>query len=237
MYKESNGRSLIKTISWRALATLTTAALVYAFTGKLNVALAIGGIEVLLKLLLYFLHERTWNKISYGKKEIPPSVLWFTGLSGAGKSTIAEEVYKNLKNKGLKVEHLDGDKVRKIFPSTGFSKEDRDRHIKRVGFLASILEKNGIIVIASFISPYKESRDFVRNQCTNYKEVYVSTPLEECEKRDAKGLYAKVRKGEIKQFTGVDDPYEEPVNPEIIVSTVNQTVAESVQIVMAKLDY
>jgi adenylylsulfate kinase len=237
MFKESNSRSILKTISWRFWATVTTAALVLAFTGHLKIALAIGGIEVVLKILLYYLHERAWNKIPFGKKEIKPSVLWFTGLPASGKSTIAEGVYQKLKNKGFKVEHLDGDRVRSIFPATGFSKEERNRHIKRVGFLASMLEKNGVFVIASFISPYKESREFVRDLCSNFKEIFVSTPLDTCEKRDPKGLYAKARKGEITQFTGIDDPYEEPENPEIDVDTSNQSVDESVGFVMERLDY
>ena len=235
MFRESNERSVLKTISWRVLATLTTAALVYIFTGKLKIALYVGGIEAILKMLLYFLHERMWNRIHFGKKQMKPEVLWFTGLSGAGKSTIAEKVYQKLKSRGYKVEHLDGDKVREIFPKTGFSKDDRNRHIKRVGFLASVLERNGVFVVASFISPYKESRDFVRNQCLNFREIYVATPLEVCEQRDAKGLYAKARKGEITQFTGIDDPYEEPENPEITVDTTNQTIEESVSFVLQKL--
>lgn len=229
MFRESNGRSLIKTISWRFWATITTALLVYIFTGKLELALAIGGIEVLLKLILYYLHERTWNKISFGRKEVQPKVIWLTGLSGSGKSTIAEELYKKLKNKEIKVEYLDGDRVRDIFPKTGFSKEERDRHIKRIGFLASMLEKNGVIVIAAFISPYEEARQFVRDMCSNFIEVHVSTPLAECKRRDLKGLYAKAEKGEIKNFTGVNDPYEEPLNPELRIDTTNISVKEAVE--------
>ncbi|MDZ7739925.1 MAG: adenylyl-sulfate kinase [Bacteroidales bacterium] len=228
MFTESNSRSLIKTISWRFFATITTAAIVYAFTGRLNIALAVGGIEVILKLILYYFHERTWNKISYGKKEIKPKVIWLTGLSGSGKSTIAEALYKKLKSKGLKAEYLDGDRVRDIFPKTGFSKEERDRHIKRIGFLASILEKNGVIVIAAFISPYEESRQFVKNLCNNFIEVHVSTPLEECKKRDIKGLYAKAESGEIKNFTGIDDPYEVPLHPDLRIDTTNITVNQAV---------
>ncbi len=237
MFRESNRRSAIKTISWRVLATLTTAALVYIFTGKLKIALYVGGIEVVLKMALYFLHERVWNNIRYGKKQLKPKIIWFTGLSGAGKTTIAEAVYKKIQAQGIKVEHLDGDKIREIFPKTGFSKEDRNRHIKRVGYLASMLEKNGISVVASFISPYKESRDFNRNLSENFREVYVSTPLEVCEQRDLKGLYAKARKGEITQFTGIDDPYEIPEHPEITVDTSNQTVEESVKEVMDQLNF
>ena len=229
MFRESNGRSLIKTISWRFWATITTALLVYIFTGKLELALAIGAIDVLLKLILYYFHERTWNKISFEKKEVQPKVIWLTGLSGSGKSAIAEGLYKKLKNKELKVEYLDGDRVRDIFPKTGFSKEERDRHIRRIGFLASMLEKNGVIVIAAFISPYEEARQFARDLCSNLIEVHVSTPLAECKRRDTKGLYAKAEKREIKNFTGVDDPYEEPLNPELRIDTTNISVKEAVE--------
>ncbi len=235
MYIEKKRRSVLKTISWRILATLTTAALVLFFVGEIKIALAVGGIEVVIKMILYFLHERWWNTIKFGKKEIEPRVIWFTGLSGSGKSTLSEGLYEKLKDKGLKVEHLDGDSIRDIFPKTGFSKEERNRHIRRVGFLASKLEQNGVIVIASFISPYQETRDFVRGLCKNFIEVYVSTPLEECERRDVKGLYAKARKGEITQFTGIDDPYEVPVNPEISIDTTNISVEEAVKEIMKKV--
>ena len=156
-----------------------------------------------------------------------PCVLWFTGLSGAGKTTLAEKLAAYLKDKNIKCELLDGDTVRNIFPQTGFSKKERNDHIKRMGFLASMLERNGITVVASFISPYRESRDFVRKMCRNFVEVYVSTSLEVCEKRDVKGLYKKARKGEITSFTGIDDPYEAPLNPEISIDTGNETVEES----------
>jgi adenylylsulfate kinase len=228
MFVEQKRRSVIKTLSWRVWATLTTIALVFLFVGEVKIALSIGAIEVLLKMILYFVHERFWNRIKFGKKEIKPAVFWFTGLSGSGKSTLSENFYDYLKKKGLRVEHLDGDSIRDIFPKTGFSKEDRDKHIKRIGFLASKLEKNGVIVIASFISPYQETRDFVRNLCNNFIEVHVATPLNICEKRDVKGLYKKVRNGEIKNFTGVDDPYEIPNNPEITIDTTHMKVEDSV---------
>jgi adenylylsulfate kinase len=159
-------------------------------------------------------------------------VLWLTGLSGAGKSTLAEKVYGNIACNGQKIERLDGDVIRNLFPSTGFTKQARDEHIKRVGFVASMLEKHGVIVIASFISPYRETRQFVRQQCNNFIEVYVSASLEECEKRDVKGLYKKARAGKIKNFTGISDPYEPPVNPEIIVNTEKQMVSESVAVLL-----
>jgi len=159
---------------------------------------------------------------------IKPAVLLFTGLSGAGKSTIATGVYDYLQEKGIKSELLDGDEIRKIFPQTGFSKEERDRHIRRIGFLASMLERNGITVVASFIAPYKESRDFIRNICENYIEVYISTPIEICKQRDPKGYYARALRGEIKFFTGIDDPYEPPESPELFIDTSDESIPDSI---------
>ena len=162
-------------------------------------------------------------------------VIWLTGLSASGKTTIAEALINNLKTLGHRVEHLDGDLVRTMFPGTGFTREERDRHIKRVGYLAAMLEKHGVFVVASFISPYLEAREFVRSQCNNYIEVYISTPLEECEKRDPKGLYKKARAGEITNFTGIDDPYESPENPEIEIDTTGITVNEAVERILEYL--
>lgn len=159
-------------------------------------------------------------------------MLWLTGLSGSGKSTLAEKLYDALKRQGKKVERLDGDVLRVFFPGTGFTKEARDEHIKRVGFMASRLEHHGVIVIASFISPYREARDFVRNLCKNFIEIYVKASLAECKRRDVKGLYQKAQAGEIKSFTGIDDPYEEPMQPELTVDTEQQTLEQSVQQVM-----
>lgn len=160
-------------------------------------------------------------------------VIWLTGLSASGKTTIGGELSENLKILGHRVEHLDGDIVRKMFPGTGFTREERDRHIKRIGYLSAMLEKHDVLVIASFISPYREARAFVRSLCNNFIEVYISTPLEECEKRDPKGLYKKVRKGEITNFTGIDDPYEVPENPEIEIDTTGISVDEAVNQILA----
>ena len=121
----------------------------------------------------------------------PPYVIWITGLPAAGKTTIGDALTITLKEKGQKAEHLDGDRLRKLFPGTGFSKDDRNSHIHRVGYLAGMLEKNGVTVVVSFISPYREVRKFVRGQCSQFIEVYPSTPLEDCERLDPKGLYKK----------------------------------------------
>lgn len=155
-------------------------------------------------------------------------VLWLTGLSGAGKSTLAEILYEKITALGKKTEELDGDILRGVFPNTGFSKAARDEHIRRVGFLASRLEHHGVIVVASFISPYLEARNFIRGLCDNFIVVHVKASLDECKRRDVKGLYKKAMAGEIKEFTGIDDPYEEPENAEITVHTDEQSIDESV---------
>lgn len=160
-------------------------------------------------------------------------VVWFTGLSGAGKSTIAEKVYELLSEKTGSVEMLDGDVLRGQFPNTGFGKQDRDDHILRVGFMASLLARHGVIVVASFISPYRATRDKVREMCGDrFAEIFVNAPLAECEKRDVKGLYKRARSGEIKNFTGIDDPYEEPLEAEMVIRTDKETVEDSAGKVM-----
>jgi adenylylsulfate kinase len=236
MFRESHSRSIAKAVSWRVLGTLATTALVYLFTRRLVLSLAVGTLEFVSKIGLFWFHERVWDRVRYGKKEIPPAVVWFTGLSGSGKSTIATRVFEELGNRGYRAERLDGDTVREIFPNTGFTRPERDEHIRRVGFLASRLERQGVFVVASFVSPYQEARDFVRSQCRNFIEVWVSTPLEECERRDVKGLYARARRGEIKNFTGIDDPYEPPSRPELTLDTTRLSVDEAVAQVMAELE-
>jgi len=164
-------------------------------------------------------------------------VLWFTGLPCSGKTTVADTVAEKLKGKGMKVERLDGDIVRKsLTRDLGFSKEDRDKNIERVTFVAKLLSRNGVAVLPAFVSPYIGARDNARKETTNFIEVYVKCSVEECEKRDIKGMYQKARQGIIKEFTGVNDPYEEPPNPEIIVETDKETVEESAGKVMQYLE-
>jgi adenylylsulfate kinase len=163
--------------------------------------------------------------------------LWLTGLSGAGKTTIAVELEKRLRDAGARIERLDGDTVREgLTRDLGFSKEDRDKNIERVTFVAKLLSRNGVGVILSFISPYREARDKARQETTNFIEVFVNAPLQTCIDRDVKGMYAKAIAGEIKQFTGISDPYEEPLNPELVVKTNEQTLDESVNQILAYLE-
>ena len=167
---------------------------------------------------------------------LEPAVLWFTGLSGAGKSTIAREVCERLLAARLRVEYLDGDAIRHVFPNTGFTKPERDAHVRRVGFLASRLEHHGVFVVCALISPYVESRAAVRKLCRRFIEIHVSTPLEECERRDVKGLYKRARHGEIANFTGIHDVYEPPASPELRIDTCDLSVGQAADVVMSTLE-
>lgn len=163
--------------------------------------------------------------------------LWFTGLPCSGKSAIADEVAKILKERGRRAERLDGDIVRQdLTRDLGFSKEDRDENIRRVTFVTKLLSRNGVAVLTSFISPYRIMRDRAREEATNFIEVYVRCPVDVCIKRDVKGMYEKAIRGEIKEFTGISDPYEEPLNAEIILDTDKESLEESTVKVIAKLE-
>jgi len=163
--------------------------------------------------------------------------LWFTGLSGAGKTTLARRMEAILRERDMKVEVFDGDIIRQnLSKGLGFSKEDRDTNIKRIGFVCKLLTRNGVVAIGSAISPYREIRDFVRKEIGDFVEVYVQCPLDVLIKRDVKGLYKKALSGEIKNFTGISDPYEEPLNPEVIVDTSVETPEESARKIVAKLE-
>ncbi|MGB3494097.1 MAG: adenylyl-sulfate kinase [Elainellaceae cyanobacterium] len=163
--------------------------------------------------------------------------VWFTGLSGAGKTTIRMALEQKLRSRGLKLEVLDGDIVRQnLTKGLGFSKEDRDENIRRIGFVSHLLTRNGVMVMVSAISPYRNIRDEVRARIGDFVEVYVNAPLEICEKRDVKGLYKRARAGEIKQFTGIDDPYESPLNPDIECRTDLESLDESAEKVLKHLE-
>jgi adenylyl-sulfate kinase len=164
--------------------------------------------------------------------------IWFTGLSGAGKTTIADAIEPLLRERGItKLEKLDGDVVRThLSKGLGFSKEDRDTNIRRIGWVAEVLTRNGVCVLASAISPYREIRDENRKNIGNFVEVYVQCSIDELTRRDVKGLYEKALKGEIKNFTGVSDPYEPPLNPEVVVDSEKEALDESVAKVMATLE-
>lgn len=163
--------------------------------------------------------------------------LWFTGLSGSGKSTIANAVVDELQRRGHRVELLDGDEVREnLSKGLGFGKADRDTNVRRIGWVARLLARNGVVAVTAAISPYRAVRDEIRDRVDNFVEIYVDTPLEVCEERDVKGLYRRARDGEIPEFTGVTDPYEPPLDPEVRVVTHDRPVAASVAQVLGYLE-
>ena len=166
------------------------------------------------------------------------ATLWFTGLSGAGKSTIAGIVEDDLRERGFRVEVLDGDVVRtNLSKGLGFSKEDRDTNIRRIAFVADLLSRNGVVAITAAISPYREIRDEARELMGDrFIEIFVKASVDECARRDVKGLYEKAFKGEIKEFTGVNDPYEEPTAPELVLDSETHSPEESAALVVAKLE-
>ena len=163
--------------------------------------------------------------------------IWFTGLSGAGKSTLSEAIEARFKAQGRNVEILDGDIVRThLSKGLGFSREDRDTNIKRIAFVCGLLTRNGVICISAAIAPYREARAWARQEIGNFVEVYVKCPIEVCRERDVKGLYKLVDEGKITGFTGVDDPYEEPEHPELVVETSKETIEESVERIFITLE-
>jgi adenylylsulfate kinase len=181
------------------------------------------------------LNSRRSNFMSQG------FTLWFTGLSGAGKTTLTEALVPQLRTRGVQVEVLDGDEVRtNLSKGLGFSKEDRDTNIRRIGYVARLLSRNGVGVIAAAISPYRDIRDEVRQSVeadgAKFVEVFVKASLDTLIARDVKGLYKKALAGEIKQFTGVSDPYEEPLNAELVINSDSETIEESAARIIAKLE-
>ncbi|HID17137.1 TPA: adenylyl-sulfate kinase [Candidatus Bathyarchaeota archaeon] len=167
-------------------------------------------------------------------------VVWLTGLPGSGKTTIARKLAASLRSRGFNVEVLDGDEVRKwLSPEAGFSREDRERHLRRVAHVSKLLARNGVTVVASFVSPYRrvreEARRIIEDDGSRFIEVYVKCSLETCLKRDPKGLYKKALEGRIKDMTGVQDSYEEPLNPEVVVDTEEDTAEGCVKTILSKL--
>ena len=163
-------------------------------------------------------------------------VVWLTGLPGSGKTTISNHLEPKLRTMGWPVEILDGDEIRQnLSKGLGFSREDRETHLKRAAYVAKLLSRNGVAVIAAFISPYRNVREYARKETTNFLEIFVKCSLQVCAQRDPKGLYKKASAGEIKNLTGPQGVYEEPIAPDLIVQTDNQTVEESVNSILDKL--
>jgi adenylylsulfate kinase len=232
LYKETNKRSIVKGISWRLVATTTTVIIVYLFFGRLDLAIMAGLIETILKVALYWGHERVWHKLRWGKEKIEPFNLWFTGLPLSGKTTIADMVFKELEKLQIPLERLDSKDIRTLIPNIGFSRNDRNKHMKRIGFLIKTLQNNSISTVASFVSPYRESRKAIRKLVKNNIIVYVKADIDSCKARDYKGVYAKAEAGGLQNFSGVNDVYEEPQYAEIVIDTDKLSIEESVEIII-----
>ncbi|WP_274361973.1 adenylyl-sulfate kinase [Paenibacillus thermotolerans] len=164
-------------------------------------------------------------------------VLWFTGLSGSGKTTTAKRVAADLLHQGVRAELLDGDELREtICKGLGFRREDRIENIKRIAYVSKLLSRNGVTVLVSAITPYREMRDLLRTSVPGYVEIYVKCPVEECEKREVKGLYARARRGEVSSFTGISDPYDVPACPDLVIDTQTNTVEQNAADILAWLE-
>ena len=231
MYRETNIRSITKGVTWRFVATGTTIIIVYLFFGRLDLAIAAGVIETVLKVALYWGHEKVWQRVRWGRKQIEPFNLWFTGLPLSGKTTIADKVYEKLKKLDIPLERIDSKDIRDLIPDIGYTREDRNRHMRRIGHLIQTLQKNSISTVASFVSPYRESRKAIRTMVKNNIVVYVKADIETCKKRDYKGVYERALTGELKNFTGVDDIYEEPKHAEIVIDTEKTDPDEAAEII------
>ncbi|MFH0709220.1 MAG: adenylyl-sulfate kinase [Pseudomonadota bacterium] len=219
MYRETNIRTIAKGFSWRFFATATTVLIVYLFFGRLDLAIAAGILETFSKVLLYYGHEKLWQRVRWGKKKIEPFNLWFTGLPLSGKTTIADLVYEKLKKYDIPMERIDSKDIRELIPDIGYTREDRNRHMHRLGHLIKTLQNNSISTVASFVSPYRESRKAIREMVKNNVIVYVKADIESCKQRDYKGVYIKALKGELQNFSGINDVYDEPQHAEITIDS------------------
>lgn len=217
-----NKLKLIKAVVYRFYSSLITFFVAFFFTRNVVASLSIGVADSLVKIFSYYAFDEVWAKLTGFKTK--PAVIFLTGLSGSGKTTIAKALVEKYKTKGVVPVLLDGDEIRKVIHQTGFDEESRKKHNLNVGYMASLLESQGTVVIVSLISPYKDTRNEIRAMCKKFIEVYVSTDISVCIQRDPKGLYAKALAGEIKDFTGISAPYYAPDNPEVLLDTAELSI-------------
>tara|TARA_R100000808_G_scaffold367_1_gene2052 strand:- start:18173 stop:18904 length:732 start_codon:yes stop_codon:yes gene_type:complete len=227
-------RNILKAASWKTLGFITLSALTYAITGSLKQMTYIAILYHLCMLMAYMFHERLWDKIRWGKTK--GLAIQMTGMSGSGKSTLTKLVSQRLKKRGLLVEIIDGDEYRaNLCSDLGFSKEDRNTNIRRLGFVSKVLSRNNVITIIAAINPYDEIRKELVNKNKNLKTVYVECKMNVLIERDVKGLYKKAllpdgHPDKIYNFTGISDPFEAPTNPDLVINTAKQPVDKSVKL-------
>jgi len=229
---DSTKRSALKAASWKMLGFAALSTLTYVITGSLKQMTYIAILYHLFMLVAYIFHEKMWNKILWGKTK--GVFIQMTGMSGAGKTTLAKNVEKKLKKQGLKVEVIDGDEYREnLCQDLGFSKGDREENIKRLSFVGKVLGRNNVVCIMSAINPYNSTREHVRASNANSKLVYVSCDIEELKRRDTKGLYHRALlpdsdPNKVYNFTGITDPFDTPLSPDLIIDTQRETQKESI---------
>lgn len=224
---------LVKSIFYRVYSSIITYFISYFVTGSIALSASIGILELIFKIFSYYAFDFGWNLLSL--KKIKPCVIFLTGLSGSGKSTIAKELSNKIKVGGNQVVILDGDDIRSVSNKKGFDEDTIKSHNLNVAYMASLFEKQGVITIVSLISPFQETRDKMKSLPNNVVEVYISTPVEECAKRDVKGLYKRIESGEIKDFVGVHINYEKPLNPDIEIDTTNMDIKDAVRKIYERL--
>lgn len=212
---------LFKAVVYRIYSSVITFLISFLLTGNMVVSLSISLIDSLVKIFSYYAFDEIWYRIT--GFNVSPAVVFLTGLSGSGKTTIAQKVIEKLRKKGFAPVLLDGDEIRDAIKLTGFDEESRKRHNLNVGYMAKILESQGKIVIVSLISPYDDIRKQIRGMCNKFIEVHVATDITVCIERDHKGIYQKAISGEIKDFTGISAPYYPPQNPELLLDTASMT--------------
>lgn len=227
-------RFLLKSLVYRGWSTILTFVIAFTITGHWLVSGGIALAELLLKTFSYYIFEVLWNKISKRKMK----TIWFNGLSGSGKTTIGKKLIEHYEHQNKKVFLLDGDVLRDgLNKNLGFSVEDRLENLRRAAEVAKILNQNGVMVVATFITPTNEMRDNITSIIPNVKFVHLNTSLETCEKRDVKGLYAKARAGDLKDFTGIDSPFEDMPYSWLNIDTENESAEESANKIIYKLEH
>ncbi len=217
MYVETNKRSLIKGVSWRLLATTTTIIIVYLFFGQLDLAIMAGALETMAKIFLYYLHERGWNRIDFGKKRIEPFNLWIIGLPLSGKKVLADKVYEQLLTLKIPLERIESREVRKLLPEIGYERDDRILHIKRVGFLIKKLQRHSVSTICSFVSPYQEARDAVKEMTENYVEIYIDSDPAQYKTIQEAGFIENIDNTQLEDLDRISQDYDQPINPKITI--------------------
>lgn len=228
-----NNRFILKSVLYRLYSSFITTIVSYLVTGSISISLSIGILEFIFKIISYYIFEELWLKLF--NKKVNPCVILLTGLSGSGKSTISKALSDKLTKKGNSVVILDGDDIRNNSIKNTFDDDSRKSHNLNVAYMASLFEKQGVVTIISLIAPFEETREKMRSFSNNFIEVYISTPIEECIKRDPKGLYKKAISGEIKYFTGISAEYEIPKNHDIEIDTSDISIEDSVKKIYAKL--